>query len=69
VANVALEAFVVKQEVPDKKDTPLSYLHFLSSTFIDLNDSSNEDVSLPVSFDVNVSDSFQIWHVFHNLHI
>jgi hypothetical protein len=58
VANVALEAFVVKQEVPDKEDTPVSYFHFPSSTFIDFNNSFDEDVSLPVSFDVNVFGSF-----------
>jgi hypothetical protein len=42
----------------DKEDTPVSSLHFPSSTFIDFNDSSNEDVYFLVSFDVNVFGSF-----------
>jgi hypothetical protein len=58
VANVALKAFVVKQEVLDKEDTLVSSLHFPSSTFIDLSDSANEGVFLPVSFNVNVFGSF-----------
>jgi hypothetical protein len=36
----------VKQETLDKEDIPISSSHFPSSTFIDLNYSSNEDVSL-----------------------
>jgi hypothetical protein len=50
VVNVVLEAFVVKQEVLDKDDTLVSYLHFPSSTYIDLRDSFDEDVSLLVNF-------------------
>jgi hypothetical protein len=48
----------MKHEVSDKENTIVSSLHFLSSTFIDLSDSSDEDVCLHVSFDVNVSSSF-----------
>jgi hypothetical protein len=54
VANVALKVFIVKQEGLDKEDTLVSSSHFPSSTFIDLNDSSNNDVCLHVSFDMNV---------------
>jgi len=57
VANVVPKTFVVKKKTLDKEDTPVSSSHFPSSTFIDLSDSSNEDVSLPVSFDVNVFGS------------
>jgi hypothetical protein len=58
MANVALEAFVVKQEAPNKEDTPVSYLHFPSSTFIDIIDFANEDLFLLVNSDVNVFGSF-----------
>jgi hypothetical protein len=44
--------------VLNKEDTPISSSHFPSSTFIDLNNSFDEDVYLLVSFDVNVSSSF-----------
>ncbi len=57
MANVALEAFIVKQEAPNKEDTLISSLHFLSSTFIDLSDSINEDVFLPMSSNMNVFGS------------
>jgi hypothetical protein len=50
--NVVLEAFIVKQKVS------ISSSHFPSSTFIDLNDSFDEDVCLPVSFEENVFGSF-----------
>jgi hypothetical protein len=36
----------------------ISSSHFPSSTFIDLNDSFDEDVCLPVSFEENVFGSF-----------
>ncbi len=52
MANLALEAFVLKNEVS------ISSSHFPSSTFIDLNDSFDEDMCLPVSSDMNVSSSF-----------
>jgi len=58
VANVAPKAFVVKQKKLDKENTLISALHLLSSTFIDLSDSANEDVFLPMNFDVNVFGSF-----------
>jgi hypothetical protein len=58
MANVVPEAFVVKQEALDKKDTQVSFLHFPSSTFINLNDSSDEDVSLPVNPYMNTFGSF-----------
>jgi hypothetical protein len=45
VANVASKAFVVKQDLSDKEDTLVSFFHFFSSTFIDLNNSFDEDVS------------------------
>ncbi len=57
VANVALEAFIMKQEALNKEDTLISSLHFLSSTFIDLSDSINEDVFLPMSSNMNVFGS------------
>jgi hypothetical protein len=60
MANVAPEAFVVKQEALDKEDTLVSSSHFLSSTFIDLSNFYNKDVSLLVSFDVNVFGSFPL---------
>jgi hypothetical protein len=41
-----------------KQITLVSSLHFPSSTFIDLTDSSDDDVSMLVSFDVNVFGSF-----------
>jgi hypothetical protein len=44
--------------VPDKEEIPISYYHFPSSTFIDINDCSNDDVSMLVSVDVNVCGSF-----------
>jgi hypothetical protein len=47
----------VKQKAIDKKDNPISITHFLSSTFINFNNYYNEDVSLLVSFDVNVYSS------------
>ncbi len=57
----------MKQKTLDKEDTPVSSSHFPSSTFIDLNDFSNEDVSLHVSFDMNVFGSFSalILDVYH----
>ncbi len=58
VANVVFEAFIVKQEASDKEDTPISFLHFPSSTFIDFNDSSNEDVSFLMSPYMNTFGSF-----------
>ncbi len=42
----------------DKEEIPISSSHFPSSTFINLNNCSDEDVSLPMSFDVNVCGSF-----------
>ncbi len=48
----------MKQKTLDKENTLISALHLLSSTFIDLSDSANEDVFLPVNFDVNVFSSF-----------
>jgi hypothetical protein len=42
----------------DKEDIPVSPLHFPSSTFIDLKDFSDEDVSLLVNSNMNVSNSF-----------
>jgi hypothetical protein len=54
VANVAFKVFIVKQERLNKEDTLVSFSHFLSSTFINLNDSSDKDVCLHVSFDMNV---------------
>jgi hypothetical protein len=41
-----------------KQITLVSSLHFPSSTFIDISDSSDEDVSMLVSFDANVFGSF-----------
>jgi len=41
-----------------KQKMPISSLHFPSSTFIDFNDSFDEDVYLPVNSDVNVFGSF-----------
>jgi hypothetical protein len=58
VANVVPEAFVMKQEVPNNEDIPISSLHFPSSNFIDFSDSFDEDVYLPVSSDINVSSLF-----------
>jgi hypothetical protein len=58
VANVILEAFIVKQKVSDKDYTLVSSSHFLSLTFIDLNYFSNEDVSLLMSSNMNVFSSF-----------
>jgi len=57
----------VKQEMLDKEDIPISSSHFPSSTFIDINDSFDEDVSLLVSFDMNVFGSFSalILDVYH----
>jgi len=52
MANVAPKAFVVKPK------TPISSLHFPSSTFIDFSDSFDEDVYLPMSSEVNVFGSF-----------
>jgi hypothetical protein len=56
--NVALEAFVVKLEVPKNENILVSSLHFPSSTFIDFSNFSNEDVYLLVSSNANVSSSF-----------
>jgi hypothetical protein len=58
MANVAFEAFIVKQETLDKEDTPVSSSDFPSSTFIDLRDSFDEDVFLPMNYDMNVFSSF-----------
>jgi hypothetical protein len=58
VANVASKAFVVKQDLSNKEDALISSSHFLSSTFIDLNNSFDEDVSLPMSFNMNVYGLF-----------
>ncbi len=55
--NVAPTTFIVKQKATNKKDNLISSSHFPSSTFINLNDCSNENISLPVSFDVNVYGS------------
>jgi hypothetical protein len=52
VANVVPKTFILK------KEKLVSSSHFPSSTFIDINDSSNEDVCLFVNFDVNFSSSF-----------
>jgi hypothetical protein len=64
---VVPEVFIVKQEMLDKEDIPISSSHFPSSTFIDINDSFDEDVSLLVSFDMNVFGSFSalILDVYH----
>jgi len=59
VVNVALGAFIVKHETPNKEDIPVSSLHFLSSTFIDLSDYFDENVSLHVGYNVYVYGSFQ----------
>jgi hypothetical protein len=75
MANVALEVFIVKQKTLDKENTPVSSSHFPSSTFIDLNDFFDEDVSLHVSFDMNVFGSFpalildvyHVWDMLSNL--
>ncbi len=48
----------MKLEVSEDENTLVPSLHFLSSTFIDFNDFSDADVSLLVSFDVNVFGSF-----------
>jgi len=58
MANVAPKAFLVKQEALDKEDFLVSFSHFLSSTFINLNDSFDEDVHLPMNSDMNVYGSF-----------
>jgi len=58
VANVAATTFIVTQKTFDKYEIPISSSHFPSSTFIDLNNSSDEDVSMLMSFDVNVYGSF-----------
>jgi len=52
MVNVVPKAFVVKQDVL------ISSSYFPSSTFIDLNNRSNEDVCLLMSSDVNVCSSF-----------
>jgi len=52
VANVTIEAFVLKNKML------ISSSHFPSSTFIDLNDSFDEDMCLPVSSDMNISSPF-----------
>ncbi len=58
VVNVALAGFIVKQEAPNKEDILVSSLHFPSSTFIDLSDSFDEDVSLLVGYKIYVYGSF-----------
>jgi hypothetical protein len=50
--------FIVKHEVPNKEDILISSSHFPSSTFIDCNDFFYEDVSLPMSSNMNVYGSF-----------
>jgi hypothetical protein len=57
MVNVAPATFIMKQKVINKEDNPISSSHFPSSTFINFNNYSNENVSLPVSFDVNVYGS------------
>ncbi len=51
MANVVPKIFVLK------KEKLVSSSHFPSSTFIDLNDSFDEDVCLLVSSNMNVSSS------------
>ncbi len=51
-------SFCCEVKMSDNEDTPVSSSHFPSSTFIDFNNSSDEDVYPLVSFDVNVSSSF-----------
>jgi hypothetical protein len=58
MVSVVPKVFGGKQEAVDKEDTFVSSSHFPSSNFINLNDSSDEDVSLHVSFDMNVFGSF-----------
>jgi hypothetical protein len=58
VVNVASKAFIVKQDLLDKEDTLVSSSHFFSSTFIELNNSFDEDVSPPMSFNMNVYGLF-----------
>ncbi len=55
MVNVAPEIFIVKQKTINKKDNPI--LIFPSSTFINFNDYFNENVSLPMNFNVNVYGS------------
>ncbi len=57
MVNVAPEVFIVKQNAINKEDNPISSSHFPSSTFINFNNYFNEDVSLPMSFNVNVYGS------------
>ncbi len=61
------EVFIVKQETLDKEDILVSSSHFPSSTFIDINDSFDKDVSLLMSFHMNVFGSFPalILDVYH----
>jgi hypothetical protein len=49
--------FIVKQKAINKEDNPISSSHFPSSTFINFNDYFNEDVCLPMNFNVNVYGS------------
>ncbi len=48
----------MKQKMLDKKDTPISFSYFPSSIFINLSNSSDEDVCLPMSSNMNVFGSF-----------
>ncbi len=50
VANVAFKASIVTQESSNKEDTPISLSHFASSTFIDFNNSFDEDCLLACKF-------------------
>ncbi len=68
MANVVPEAFIVKQEASDKEDTQVSFFHFPSSTFINFNNSFDEDVLMPMSPYVNTFGSFlalllDVYHV------
>jgi hypothetical protein len=58
MANVTPMTFIAKQEAPNKEKILVSSLHFPSSTFIDLSDCFDEDVSLPMSSNMNVYGSF-----------
>jgi hypothetical protein len=50
--------FCLKLEMLKNENTLISSLHFPSSTFIDFNNFSDEDVYLLVSSNANVSGSF-----------
>jgi hypothetical protein len=58
VVNVAPMTFIVKHEAPNKEDILVSSLHFPSSTFIDLSNYCDEDVSLHVGYNINVYGLF-----------